>query len=118
WARARRSVSGLEDTSTIRARPCSSTCVRRPPGSVLTQERAPHRVFDQLAHLIEAPLAQQLDGIRLALHDRLEELLAVFITRKRGLCPPTGFVQEHGQHRVRLAEKLADLPLHPLGQRG
>src|SRR6476646_10649260 len=68
-ATARLRVTSLDDTSTIRAAPDSSRCVRGSGGNAL-------RCLDQLAHAVDVVGAQQLDRVRLAVDDALEERLA------------------------------------------
>src|ERR1700733_7691007 len=62
-------------------------------------------------------VSEDTGRIGLAVHDRLEELLAVLVGGQRCLGPSARVVEQDGQHRVRLAEQLGDLALHPLGQR-
>src|SRR5438874_9596357 len=68
-ATARRSLGCLSPTSTIRACPCSSRWVKSGGGM------RSHRVFDQLAHVVDPAVAQELDRVGLATDDRLKELL-------------------------------------------
>src|SRR5262245_63825565 len=58
-ATARRRVTSLDDTSTIRALPDSSRCVSGSGGNAL-------RCLDQVAHAIDVTGAQQLDRVGLA----------------------------------------------------
>src|SRR3954453_7046004 len=103
-ARARRSLTSLPPTSTIRARPASSRCVSSSDRLVGLP-----RGFDEVAHrrLVAAP--QQLDRIGLAVHDRLEEDLAVLIGGQRPLGPAAHLVEQHGEAGIRLAVLVRDL---------
>jgi diguanylate cyclase (GGDEF)-like protein/putative nucleotidyltransferase with HDIG domain len=81
------------------------------------------RARDQLAHgLRPGPIligvaAQQLDGVRIAVDDALEELLAVLVGRQSPLRPAANLVEQDREARVRLAELSFDLALHPLRER-
>src|SRR5436190_1942044 len=108
-ATARRLVTSLPDTSTIRAAPDSSRWVRS-GGNAL-------RCLDQVAHAVHVAGAQQLDRVRVAVDDALEERLAVLVGRQRALGPPADVVEHDRQLRVLLAEQLAHLGLHALGKR-
>src|SRR5215208_2948458 len=111
-ARARRSVTGLSPTSTIRARPASSRCVSSSDRLV-----GPPCRGDQVADRSVVATPQQLDGVRVAVDDRLEEGLAVLVGRKRRLGPATHLVEEQREPRVGLPILLGDLVADPLGQR-
>src|SRR5687768_17115290 len=104
-ATARRSVTSLSPTSTIRALPASSMCVSS-SGRLVCR---PLRRRDEVAHrrLIAAP--EQLDRVGVAAHDRLEEDLAVLIGGERALRPAAHLVQEDREARVGLAVLVRDL---------
>src|SRR3954464_3905236 len=110
-ATARLRVTSLDDTSTIRAAPDSSRCVRGSGGNAL-------RCLDQVAHAVDVAGAQQLDRVGLAVDDALEERLAVLVGLERALRPAAHVVEHHGQLGVLLAEELRHLGLHALGERG
>src|SRR3954469_16743142 len=76
------------------------------------------RALDQLAHRGLVAAAEQLDRVRIAVDDALEERLTVLVGRQRALRPPAHLVEQDGQARVRLPVGLGDLRLHALGQRG
>src|SRR4051812_38699455 len=122
-ATARRWVTGLSPTSTMRASPCSSRCVRPASGiaAALGRGRRGVPVAGPRDHVEDGGLvagAQQRDRVRVAVDDRLEELLAVLIGGQRGLGPAADVVEQDRQARVLLAELRGDLALHALGQRG
>src|SRR5262245_1268640 len=108
-ATARRRVTSLAETSTIRAAPDSSRW-ERSGGNAL-------RCLDQVAHAVHVAGAQQLDRVGLAVDDALEERLAVLVGRQRALRPAAHVVEHDRQLGVLLAEQLADLGLHALGER-
>src|SRR3954468_22592578 len=114
-ATARRSVTSLPPTSTIRARPSASVWVSR---SRSDRGGRALRRGDQVAHGLLVARPQQLDRVGVAVHDRLEEDLAVLVGRQRALRPATRVVQHLGKASVRSAVLVGDLALDPLGQRG
>src|SRR5688500_19687904 len=71
-ATARRSVTSFAPTSTIRALPASSMCVRSSGRLVDALRRR-----DEVAHCLLIAVPKQLDRVGVAVHDRLEEDLAV-----------------------------------------
>src|SRR4051794_19799086 len=72
---------------------------------------------DDVEHRLLVAGAQQRDRVGLAVDDALEERLAVLVGRQRALGPAARVVEHDRQARVLLAEQLADLALHPLGER-
>src|SRR3954454_5012074 len=108
-ATACRRVISFDDTSTIRAAPESSRWVRSGDNAL--------RCLDELAHAVHVAVAQQLDGVGLAVDDALEERLAILIGRQRALGPAAHVVEHDRQLRVLLTEQLGHLRLHALGQR-
>src|SRR5262245_39862943 len=112
-ATALRSVTSLSPTSTIRAFPASSMCVSS-SGRLVDALRRGDEVADGL--LIAVP--EQLDRVGVAVHDRLEEDLAVLIGGKRALRPAAHLVEEDREARVGLAILVRDLVADSLGQRG
>src|SRR3954447_18508256 len=120
-ATARRSLTALSPTSTIRASPWSSRWVRRSV-TAWTLGRGRRRVLlarprDEVQHGRLVAVAQERDRVRRAVDDRLEELLAVLVGGQRALGPAADVVEHDRQARVLLAELLRDLALHALGQR-
>src|SRR4051795_1903646 len=109
-ATACRRVISFDDTSTIRAAPESSRWVRSGDNAL--------RCLDELAHAVHVAVAQQLDGVGLAVDDALEERLAVLVGGQRALRPAPHVVEHDRQLRVLLAEQFRHLALHALGQRG
>src|SRR5919206_5040359 len=97
-ATARRSVTSLSPTSTIRAFPASSMCVSS-SGRLVDALRG----GDQVANGLLIAVPEQLDRVGVAVNDRLEEDLAVLIGGKRALRPAAHLVQENRQARVGLA---------------
>src|SRR6266508_453728 len=112
-ATARRSVTCLSPTSTIRALPASSMCVSSSDRLVDALRRR-----DEVAHCVLIAAPEQLDRVGVAVHDRLEEDLAVLIGGKRALRPAAHLVQEDREPRVGLAVLVGDLVADALGQRG
>src|SRR3954464_4847175 len=78
-ATARRAVAGLSPTSTMRAEPSSSRCVRSDIDRLGAREEVPHR--------LHVAGAQQLDRIGLAVDDPLEERLAILVGGQRAFRP-------------------------------
>src|SRR5881398_3374300 len=74
-ATARRAVTALAPTSTMRAEPSESRCVRSGIHGL--------RARDEVAHRIGLAGAQQLDRVGLAVDDPLEERLAVLVGGQR-----------------------------------
>src|SRR5215218_190432 len=109
-ASARRSVTSLPPTSTIRARPASP--MWESSGGGMRLLRGP----DQVAHRGLVAPAQQLDGVGLPVHDRLEEELPFLVGRERPLCPAAHLVQQHREARVGLPVLVRDLVADPLGE--
>ena len=72
---------------------------------------------EQLAHGPFVAPAQQLDRVGIAVHDRLEEHLALLVGGERVLGPCSEVVQQLGEARVWLAELLGDLALQALRER-
>src|SRR3954454_17475888 len=99
-ATARRSVTSLPPTSTIRARPASS---RWESSSGRGRHVALAGGLDQVAHGLLVTPAQQLDRVGVAVHDRFEEELAVLIGGQRALGPAPHLVEQDRQPRVGLA---------------
>src|SRR5215207_9961165 len=112
-ATARRSVASLPPTSTIRARPAASRCVRSSGRLVRLLRRR-----DQVADRRLVTAAEQLDRVGLAAHNRLEEDLAVLVGGEHALRPPADLVQHDREPRVGLAVLVGDLVADALGQRG
>src|SRR3954447_5063367 len=108
-ATACRRVISFDDTSTIRAAPESSRWVRSGDNAL--------RCLDELAHAVHVAVAQQLDGVGLAVDDALEERLAILVGGQGALRPAAHVVEHDRQLRVLLAEQLGHLRLHALGQR-
>src|SRR5690349_10033746 len=98
-ATARRAVSSLAPTSTIRAVPSPSRWVR--PSGMDRLRRG-----DEVAHRLRVARAQQLDRVGLAVDDALEEGLAVLVGGQRALRPAAHVVEHDRQLRVLLAEQL------------
>src|SRR4051795_10072953 len=82
-ATARRALTGLPLTSTMRARPCSSRWVRPLTGSRRDGRGA--RGGDQVAHALHVAGPQEGDRVGLAVDDALEERLAVLVGGQRAL---------------------------------
>src|SRR4026208_840984 len=59
--------------------------------------------LDEVDDAALVPRAQQLDRVRLAVDDALEERLAVLVGGQRRLGPAAGVVEQDGQARVGLA---------------
>src|SRR5215210_692378 len=97
-ASARRSVTSLPPTSTIRALPASSMCVSSSGRLVDALRRR-----DEVPHCLVIAAPEQLDGVGVAVHDRLEEDLAVLVGGERALRPAANVVQEDREARVGLA---------------
>src|SRR4051812_30822149 len=74
-------------------------------------------VADKLADAGLVPRAQQLDRVRVAVDDLLEERLAVLVGRERALRPAAHLVEEDRQAGIGLAVLGGDLRLHALGER-
>src|SRR5437660_9225663 len=99
-ARARRSVTAFADTSTIRALPSGPVCDSSLIAGTGCGARSPHqrgigaalRGGDQVADRPLVAGAQQLDRVRLAVHDRLEEVASVLVRRQRRLRPAARLV--------------------------
>src|SRR3954451_8592376 len=89
---------------------------RRPPAS--RRGRDVLGGGDQVADGRLVPPPEQLDRVGIAVHDALEELLAVLVGGQRALRPAADLVQQHGEARIGLAELVGDLALDPLGERG
>src|SRR3954447_23199947 len=104
-----RRVISFDDTSTIRAAPESSRWVRSGDNAL--------SCLDELAHAAHVAVAQQLDGVGLAVDDALEERLALLVGGQGALRPAAHVVEHDRQLRVLLAEQLGHLRLHALGQR-
>src|SRR4051812_4932736 len=111
-ATARRSVTCLSPTSTIRAFPASSMCVSSSGRLVDALRRG-----DEVAHGLLIALPEQLDRVGVAVHDRLEEDLAVLIGGQRALGPAAHLVEQHREPRIGLAVLVGDLVADALGER-
>src|SRR3954447_440190 len=81
-------VSGFQMTSPA----CTPSRLSRLGGAL--------RGGDQITHRLLVTGAQQLDRVGLAVHDRLEEDLAVLIGGQVALGPAAHLVQQFGQPRV------------------
>src|SRR5215204_1145625 len=75
----------------------------------------PLRRGDEVAHRLLVAVAEQLDRIGVAVHDRLEEDLAVLVGGQCALCPAAHLVEQHGKACVGLAVLVGDLVADALG---